>query len=129
MSTDVFFLAPDATLTEAVAALRSRRIRHLPIVENGRLIGIVTDRDVKRALPSLLEGTTQEEHDRLLSSTAISRIMTREPVTTTPTTKLKDALTLMIENRYGGLPVLDGNRLCGIVTENDLLRLLLKFLA
>jgi acetoin utilization protein AcuB len=129
MSTDVFFLAPDATLTEAVAALRSRRIRHLPIVEHGRLIGIVTDRDVKRALPSLLEGTTQEEHDRLLSSTAISRIMTREPVTTTPMTKLKDALTLMIENRYGGLPVLDGNRLCGIVTENDLLRLLLKFLA
>jgi acetoin utilization protein AcuB len=129
MSTDVFFLAPDATLTEAVAALRSRRIRHLPIVEHGRLIGIVTDRDVKRALPSLLEGTTQEEHDRLLSSTAVSRIMTREPVTTTPMTKLKDALTLMIENRYGGLPVLDGNRLCGIVTENDLLRLLLKFLA
>ena len=124
MTREVITLEPGDTVATAVATLRSHRIRHLPIVENGLLVGILTDRDVKRAMPSLLEGITQEKHEEILGSSTVSRIMTREPMTTSPLTPVKQALDAMIEHRYGALPVLEHGRVVGMLTQSDFLRLL-----
>src|SRR5207237_2984933 len=122
MSRSVITLAPTQTLRDAVELLRSKHIRHLPVIEDGRLIGIVTDRDVKRATPSLLSGVDRDEYDRVLDETKIAQIMTREPMTVTPESELKAAVKVFIDRKVGALPVVSGGRLVGIVTEIDLLR-------
>ena len=122
MTRSVVTLTQEQTLRDAVELLRSKHIRHLPVVEDSRLIGIVTDRDVKRATPSLLSGVDRDEYDRVLDETKIGQIMTREPTTVTPETGLKAAVKIFIERKFGGLPVVSGGRLVGIVTEIDLLR-------
>lgn len=128
MTTTIQTVRPDDTLMEAVARLQSHHIRHLIVTDETGLVGIVSDRDVKRAMPSLLEGTTQEEHDRLLKATAVSRIMTREPARVSPSTPVREALEQVIEHRYGGLPVTEGRQVVGIVTTTDFLKLLRSML-
>ena len=122
MSRTVVTLTPEQTLRDAVELLRSKHIRHLPVVEDSKLIGIVTDRDVKRATPSLLSGVDRDEYDRVLDETKIAQIMTREPMTVTPESELKAAVKVFIERKVGALPVVSGSQLVGIVTEIDLLR-------
>ena len=122
MSRSVVTLQPEQTLRDAVELLRSKHIRHLPVVEDGRLIGIVTDRDVKRATPSLLSGVDRDEYDRVLDETKIGQIMTREPMTVTPESELKAAVKIFIDRKVGALPVVSGSQLVGIITEIDLLR-------
>ena len=122
MSRTVVTLTPEQTLRDAVELLRSKHIRHLPVVEDSKLIGIVTDRDVKRATPSLLSGVDRDEYDRVLDETKIAQIMTREPMTVTPETGLKAAVKVFIDRKVGALPVVSGSQLVGIITEIDLLR-------
>src|ERR1700694_1370730 len=122
MSRSVVTLTPEQTLRDAVELLRSKHIRHLPVVEDSKLIGIVTDRDVKRATPSLLAGVDREEYDRVLDETKIAQIMTREPMTVTPETGLKAAVQVFIDHKVGALPVVSDGLLVGIITEIDLLR-------
>jgi CBS domain-containing protein len=122
MSRTVVTLTPEQTLRDAVELLRSKHIRHLPVVEDSKLIGIVTDRDVKRATPSLLSGVDRDEYDRVLDETKIAQIMTREPMTVTPESELKAAVKVFIERKVGALPVVSGSKLVGIVTEIDLLK-------
>jgi acetoin utilization protein AcuB len=123
MVRSVITLAPEQTLRDAVDLLRSKRIRHLPVVQDGQLVGIVTDRDVKRATPSLLGGIERDEYDQALETTKVSQFMTREPITVSPETGLKAAVKIFIDRKVGALPVVVGDgRLVGIVTEIDLLR-------
>ena len=122
MIRQVVTLTESASLREALALLQRHRIRHIPVVENGRLVGILTDRDVKRATPSLLSGISQEDYDRVLVQTHVSQVMTRNPFSVTPSTSLKDATKLLAERKYGALPVVEGDRLVGILTNTDLLR-------
>jgi CBS domain-containing protein len=122
MTRSLVTLTPEQTLRDAVELLRSKHIRHLPVVEDSRLIGIVTDRDVKRATPSLLSGVDRDEYDRVLDETKIAQIMTREPMTVTPETGLKAAVKVFIDRKVGALPVVSGSQLVGIVTEIDLLK-------
>jgi CBS domain-containing protein len=123
MSRSLVTLTPEQTLRDAVELLRSKHIRHLPVVEDSKLIGIVTDRDVKRATPSLLSGVDRDEYDRVLDETKIAQIMTREPMTVTPETGLKAAVKIFIDRKVGALPVVSGSQLVGIITEIDLLRI------
>jgi CBS domain-containing protein len=123
------YLAPNATMREAVMLLQRRHIRHIPVVEDGTLVGIVTDRDIRRASPSLLSGISQSDYDEVLESTQLSRIMTRQPLTLTPETEVGDAVRLLVEKRVGGLPVVREGRLVGIFTSSDALKVLLHVLA
>jgi acetoin utilization protein AcuB len=126
MTRNVVTLSPDQTLREAIELLRARHIRHLPVVEeDSRLVGIVTDRDVKQATPSLHSGVDRAEYERILAETSIAQVMTREPITITPATPLRTAVMIFIDNKVGAVPVVDEGRLIGIVSEIDLLRVLL----
>lgn len=122
MTAGVITVHPGETLRHAVNLLRMHRIRHLPVVEDGKLLGILTDRDIKRATPSLLSGGGQTEHDRVLDQTRISQIMTREPISVRSDASIKEALELLVHRKIGALPVVDHDELVGIITEVDFLR-------
>lgn len=129
MSASVVTVTPEQTLREAGELLRSKHIRQLPVVEDGRLIGIITDRDLKRAMPSVLSGIDREEYDRILDDTRVAQFMTREPMTLTPDTPLKAAVRIFITQKIGALPIVDNTRLVGIVTQIDALRAFYNVLA
>jgi acetoin utilization protein AcuB len=122
MTRDVVTVTQDQSLRDAIALMQRHRIRHLPVMDSERIIGILTDRDVKRATPSLLSGVDQKRFDHVLNTTRISQVMTRNPFTVTPTMSLRDALKVVIDRRFSGLPVVEGDRLVGMLTVMDLLR-------
>jgi acetoin utilization protein AcuB len=112
------------SLLHASKVLKEQGFRHLPVVDgNGQLVGILTDRDIKRASAS--EATSLDIHELLylLDQLDVSKVMTKKPRTVAPKTPVKEAAGLMITHKIGCLPVLDGNRLVGIVTDIDLLKL------
>jgi acetoin utilization protein AcuB len=122
MTRDVVTLTPEHTLRDAIDLLRSKRIRHLPIVEAQKLVGIVTDRDVKRATPSVIAGVDRDEYDNSLLTIKVSQLMTREPITVPRQSALKAAVEIFINRKVGALPVVDEGHLVGILTEIDILR-------
>jgi len=122
MTSNVITIAPDASIAEALAVTRANRIRHLPVVENGRLVGLVTDRDLRLALPPAWAA----QHDELmaaLNERRINEVMVTTPITTLPETPIEEAAKQLYTHRIGCLPVLDqGGNLVGILSETDLLR-------
>ncbi len=89
------------------------RFRRLPVVDQGKLVGILTERDIR-------------SHLGYLESTRVNAAMTADPATITPRTTAEDAARLMLEHKIGGLPVLDNGALVGIVSTSDVLRAFLN---
>ena len=116
------------SMGEALVLMRRNQIRHLPVVTGNLLVGIVTDRDLRRASPSLLSGVNEEEYKEILNATPVARIMTREPFTVRLDTDLIDAVRILVDKRISSLPVVNGAELVGIFTEVDALRVLLDVL-
>jgi len=90
-------------------------------------VGLLTEGDLKRAEPSTLSDT-QEEFMAVMEGTQVNRIMIENLVTTTPDTPLVEAARILWSSKYGALPVLDGEKLVGILTDNDLVGALVKLL-
>jgi len=129
MTRDAVSLRDTAPLREAVELVIGRHIRHMPVLDgSGHLVGIATDRDVKRALPSPLSATAADEYEAILDTTPLARVMTREPLTVAPETPLAEAVSIMLNNRIGGLPVVENGKLMGILTERDVLRVCVELL-
>ncbi|WP_287155144.1 CBS domain-containing protein [Candidatus Solincola tengchongensis] len=128
MSTDPVTLSPDDTLREARRLIRELGLRRFPVVEEGRLVGIVTDRDVRQA--DMSSAVVQERRyvEYILDRIQVRGIMTPDPITVTPDTPLEEAARLILDNKIGGLPVVEGGRLVGIITETDLIRTLVEML-
>ena len=108
MTRKVVTIGPETACDKARRLMEEHRIRHLPVVAGGRLLGMVSDRDVRSAAAQA-------------PSTLAEKIMTPDPVTITPETRVEHAARLMLDGRFGSLPVVDGH-LVGIVTYTDLLR-------
>ena len=128
MTREVVTLEQEQSLREALTLQQRHKIRHIPVVADGSVVGILTDRDLKRASPSLLSGIDQEQYDQLLDTTRVEQVMTRNPETVTPATPLKDVAKILIEGKFGALPVIEKKKLVGIITEIDLLRALHELL-
>ena len=111
---------------EAHRIMADKHIRHLPVVENGKLLGIVTLGDLRGAEPSEAATLSNLELNYLLTMTTMEKIMTREVITVTPTTPLRKAAKLMLEYKIGGLPVLEAGKVVGIITESDIFRALVE---
>jgi acetoin utilization protein AcuB len=126
MQTRLLTVTPKTTLPEAIKLVSQRRIRHLPVVEDGDLVGIVSDRDLKRAMASPATSLTTHELLYLLDRLTVGEIMTRTLITIGPMFPIEDAARLMVQERIGALPVTDGRALVGIVTETDVLELFVK---
>jgi acetoin utilization protein AcuB len=116
------------SMGEALLVMRRNQIRHLPVVNGNVLVGIVTDRDLRRASPSLLSGIAEEKYQEVIDSTPVARIMTRDPFTVRLDTDLVDAVQVLVDKKISSLPVVNGAELVGILTEVDALRVLLEIL-
>lgn len=114
---------------EAMQSLREGGFRRLPVVRNGKLIGIVTDRDLKEATPSKATTLSIYELNYLLSKLTVKDVMKAPVITVRADDPIEQAALLMEEHRVSGLPVLDGPELVGILTITDLMRALVSFLA
>ena len=117
-------ITEQTTMQDAIALLQRHHIRHLPVTDGSTLVGMVTDRDLRKATPSLLSGIAMEDYQQVLIATHVARIMTREPETVDRETELSDAVQLMVEKKFGSLPVVEGDELVGILTEIDALKVL-----
>lgn len=114
---------PGTSLRKALELLETNRIRHLPVVQNKRLVGIISDRDIRQMLPSSLSMPEELKRFRTWGARVkVGEVMTRQVVSVTPDTRTQKAVRLMVERRIGCLPVLRGSTLVGIVTTIDLLR-------
>lgn len=116
------------TLHHAIKTLETWKIRHLPVVEGDRLVGIISDRDVKRAAPSPLDLETVEEFITLTSGVTVKEIMAKDVVTISQHAPIEEAAVLMCERRIGALPVVHDRRLVGIITETDVLGVLTEMM-
>ncbi len=123
MQKDVKTLTEESSLRDAINLSRRHHIRHIPIVrDQAVLVGIVSDRDIKRFAPSILTEQSAEEHERVLEGTTLGRIMTRDPLTVSPSTDLHEAVGMLCEKKVGALPVVEDGKLVGILSETDMLR-------
>jgi len=132
MTENLVTLSPEASVAEALALCRERRIRHIPILEEGRLVGIVSDRDLRDASPALGE----PERARTLQEIRVADVMTREVITVDPQDSIENAAQQMYELKIESLPVVtegavaDGGSMVaeeevlGIVTSSDVMRAL-----
>jgi acetoin utilization protein AcuB len=112
MTRDVVAVEPSTPLSEALERLRSHDIRHLPVLDGGRIAGVVTERDLRLALG----------RDGAPDDATVADVMSAPAITTSPETPVENAARLLILNRIGCLPVVEEDALVGILTESDLLR-------
>jgi CBS domain-containing protein len=122
MVTELVTLHIDEELSLASDIMNLARIRHLPIVEGDRLVGIISQRDLFRASLASVMGYDYAETRDHLKSVAIKDAMVKEVITVGPDTGVQEAGRIMLEKKIGCLPVVEGDRLVGMLTETDILR-------
>jgi len=122
MTPDPLTVQPDDTLRTAQERMSECACRRLPVVdENGHLVGIITDRDVRLALNSPLVLRERWQDDMLVNQTTVEVCMTPDPIVIAPDAPVQDAADILLKRKISGLPVLEGDRLVGIITVTDLL--------
>jgi acetoin utilization protein AcuB len=124
MTRGVVVLSPETTAGEALALCRERHIRHLPVLEEGELVGIVSDRDLRSAAPALGDPGRASALEKI----RISDVMTRDVVTTRPEDPIEEAANRMQERRIGCLPVVEDGVLVGILTSSDVMEALVQLI-
>ena len=117
---------PRMPVLEARQIMVDKRIRHLLVTEGSKLLGIVTDRDIRLNLPSPATSLSVWEINYLLARMTVDSVMTKAVVTVDPRWDARGAAQLMLDHKIGALPVVDGSTLIGIITETDLLRAFVK---
>ena len=125
MTSPAIVIGPTTTVPEAIALMKERHIRHLPVVEEDRLVGMISRGDLREASITASVNADSYELHFMLSRLTIGKLMSRRVFTVTPDAPLVHAVELMTENKIAGLPVVDERAsVIGIVTESDLLRTL-----
>jgi acetoin utilization protein AcuB len=119
-------ISPKTTLNEAHRLMHERRIRRLPVVENNKLVGIVTSGDLREAAPSIVTSLSVFELTYLLDKVTVDKIMKRSVITVAHKSPIREAARIMLFKKISGLPVVDGERLVGIITESDIFRMLVR---
>ena len=129
MTAEVVTLTEDETLAHAQRCMARGRIRHLPVVREGCLVGLITHRDLLAASFSIFAEVEASEQRRVFDTVRVVEAMHRDVVTVSPDLPVSKAARILLENKYGCLPVVDDDhRLQGIVTEADFLRLTVQLL-
>ena len=127
MSKNVITIDADDSMQEAIKLLKEYKIRMLPVIKKGKLVGIVTDRDIKQASAS--DATTLDIHELiyLISKIQVKEIMTKDPITVPQDFTVEETAEVLLNNRISGVPVVDhlGN-IVGIITQTDLFRVLIS---
>lgn len=128
MRTAVITIQPTDSLAHAQSLMQQHRIRHLPVVEDGRVVGIVSSRDIRVAVPLPAAAEEAPAYAERLRALPVSEVMTREVVGVAPFTPVEHCAKLMTQHKIGCLPVLSGGRLEGIVTTTDVMEMMAEML-
>ena len=123
MTANPVTIGAEDTLMRAVELMRMHGVRRFPVVVGGSLVGLLAEGDLKRAQPSALSAS-EEEFVRVMEATPVSRIMIQNPLTVSESTPLLEAAQTLHTTKFGALPVLRDGRLCGMLTDTDLIRCL-----
>ncbi|MBX7212852.1 MAG: CBS domain-containing protein [Thermoflexales bacterium] len=126
MTPNPITITPKTTLPEAHRLMKERKVRRLPVLENGKLVGIVTLGDIREAEPSAATTLSVWELNYLLDTLTVDKIMRRNIVSVTPRTSIREAASLMLAHKVSGMPVVDNDRLVGVITESDIFRMLVR---
>ncbi|NDJ61424.1 MAG: CBS domain-containing protein [Chloroflexi bacterium] len=127
MTSPVVSVTPSTPISSAHQMMKEYNIRRLPVVDEDRLVGIVTLGDVREASPSDANSLSIWELNYLWAQLTVDRVMTRRVVTVKPEALILDAAAMMYEHKIGGLPVVgNDDRLVGIVTESDVFKMLIE---
>ena len=127
MSKKVITIDADDSMQDAMALLKEHGIRRLPVMKKGKLVGIVTDRDLKKASAS--DATTLEIHELLylLTAVKVKDIMTKDPITVPPDYTVEETAQVLLEGKISGAPVVDDSgKVVGVITQSDLFRVLMS---
>jgi CBS domain-containing protein len=128
MTTEVTTVGPAEPIRRAWDLVDEKRLRRFPVIESDRLVGIITDRDLRNATASSVVLTEKKYHDFLLDTVKVESMMTADPATVSPDAPLVEAARLILDMQVGGLPVVEQGKLVGIITETDLIRTLIGLL-
>jgi len=128
MSHPVISLAPDMPILDALSLFKRERIRRAPVIQDGKLVGIVTDKDLLHASPSPATSLSIWELNYLLSKITIAEVMAKKVLTVTEGTPIKEAARIMADNKIGGLPVVRDGHVVGIITETDQFKIFLELM-
>lgn len=128
MTAKPFTVTPDNTVPEAVAIMTAQRVRHLPVLSEGRVVGVVSQGDLAAAGPSRATTFSAGEINYLLAKLKVGKVMTRNPILISPDALLEEAAVLMRDNKIEMLPVVDDGKLVGVITESAILDAFIEIL-
>ena len=130
MTRRVICLHEEDNLKDIPRGMEKFSLRHLPVISDDKLVGLITHRDVLRLAVGPLNAETmagKRRQKQIDENTFVAQVMTKNPKTVSPDTSIRDALKILVENKFGCLPVVEEDgRLVGIVTEIDFLKLMME---
>jgi acetoin utilization protein AcuB len=125
MTKKVYTVTTDDNISTAIKLLKEKKIKHLPVVKNdSAIVGILSDRDIKDYTPSKATTFEIKELNYILFTTKVKEIMVKKVITAPPTMAIEEAAMVMYDNNIGCLPVVENNKLTGIISDKDLFRVL-----
>ena len=128
MSRPVISVAPDAPINDVLAMFRKEHIRRAPVIKDGKLVGIVSERDLLNASPSSVTTLSVWELNYLISKVTVKNVMAKKVVTVDQDTPIEEAARIMADKKIGGVPVMSGSNVVGIITETDLFKIFLELM-
>ncbi|MBG7609883.1 MAG: CBS domain-containing protein [Anaerolineae bacterium] len=128
MSHPVITIAPELPINTALNIMRQENVRRTPVIEEGKLIGIVSDKDLLNASPSPVSSLSIWEMNYLISKITVADVMTKDVLTISNDTPIEEAARIMADNKIGGLPVIEDSKVVGIITETDLFKIFLEIM-
>ena len=128
MSHPVISVTPEMPINEVLAMFKKERIRRAPVIKDGKLLGIVSERDLLNASPSPVTSLSIWEMNYLISKVTIKQVMSKKVKTVDVDTPIEEAARIMADSKIGGLPVMQSGKLVGMITETDLFRIFLELM-
>lgn len=126
MTRKVVYISPDTTIAHAADIMRDQKLHRLPVIENDKLVGLVTEGTIAEASPSKATSLSIYEMNYLLNKTKVKDVMIHDVVTISQYASLEDATYLMLKNKIGILPVVDNDQVYGIITDRDIFKAFLE---
>ena len=128
MSRPVISVTPDTPINEALAMFRKEHIRRAPVMKDGKLLGIVSERDLLNASPSQATSLSIWELNYLISKVLVKHVMSKKVITVDKDTPIEEAARIMADKKIGGVPVTSAGKVVGIITETDLFKIFLELM-